>query len=153
MKSLTCNELEWRLMRACLTVLLVGWASWAAAQDLRRYTIRIDLPGGGALSGLCLVRTGGGQDAMSVFNEFGIKAFDAVAQGRKGRVKLRNVMAPMDKWLVRRMLARDMAVIMYPDRRLPRRRTLYRHADGSLELTNHRMKITYRLTPIAHATE
>lgn len=100
------------------------------------------------MSGICLIRMEGDRGAMSVVNEFGVKAFDAVCPGAKGRVKLTYVMAPLDKWYIRRVLARDLSVLFRPDRRLPRRRTLERREDGTLVLANRRHKITYRLKPL-----
>lgn len=131
-----------------LAFLLWGAVMAAPAQDLRRYTLHIDLPRDGHLSGICLIRMEGGRGAMSVVNEFGIKAFDAVCPGAKGRVRLHNVMPMLDKWYIRRVLAKDMSVLLRPHRRLPRRRTLERREDGTLVLTNRRFKITYRFKPL-----
>ena len=45
-----------------LLVFLLGTMAWSAsAQDLRRYTLSIDLPKGGHVSGICLIRMEGGQ--------------------------------------------------------------------------------------------
>lgn len=133
----------------CLLAFLFGWAVLSAsAQELRRYTLHIDLPKGGHVSGVCLIRMEGDRGAMSVVNEFGIKAFDAVCPGPRGRVKLSNVMPLLDKWYIRRVLAKDMSVLFRPTRRLPRRRTLERREDGTLVLANKRFKITYRLKPL-----
>ena len=132
-----------------LLVFLLGTMAWSAsAQDLRRYTLSIDLPKGGHVSGICLIRMEGDRGVMSVVNEFGVKAFDAVCPGAKGRVKLPYVMALLDKWYIRRVLSRDLSVLFRPDRRLPRHRTLERREDGTMVLTNRRHKITYRLKPL-----
>lgn len=141
------------------TCLLLAVGLWwgvmtAAAQDLRQYTLHIDLPKGGHISGICLIRMEGDRGAMSVVNEFGVKAFDAVYPGTRRRVKLRHVIGPLDKWYIRRVIAKDMSVLFRPNRRLPRRRTLERRPDGSLILTNKRFKITYRFKPLEYdATE
>lgn len=132
-----------------LLVFLLGTMAWSAsAQDLRRYTLSIDLPKGGHVSGICLIRMEGDRGVMSVVNEFGVKAFDAVCPGAKGRVKLPYVMALLDKWYIRRVLSRDLSVLFRPDCRLPRHRTLERREDGTMVLTNRRHKITYRLKPL-----
>lgn len=132
-----------------LLVFLLGtMARSASAQDLRRYTLSIDLPKGGHVSGICLIRMEGDRGVMSVVNEFGVKAFDAVCPGAKGRVKLPYVMALLDKWYIRRVLSRDLSVLFRPDCRLPRHRTLERREDGTMVLTNRRHKITYRLKPL-----
>ena len=132
-----------------LLVFLLGtMARSASAQDLRRYTLSIDLPKGGHVSGICLIRMEGDRGVMSVVNEFGVKAFDAVCPGAKGRVKLPYVMALLDKWYIRRVLSRDLSVLFRLDCRLPRHRTLERREDGTMVLTNRRHKITYRLKPL-----
>ena len=97
-----------------LVFFLWGMGLSASAQDLRRYTLSIDLPKGGHVSGICLVRMEGDRGVMSVVNEFGVKAFDAVCPGAKGRVKLPYVMAPLDKWYIRRVLAKDLSVLFRP---------------------------------------
>lgn len=130
---------------------LLGLAS-AHAQPLRRYAIRIAFPKGG-VSGVCVVRTDEGGGAMSVVNEFGIKAFDAVYSARKGKVELYNVIGLLDRWYVRRTLAADLALVFDPDRHRSRRRTATHGQDGSITLTNKRLKITYHLQPIKDATE
>ena len=126
----------------------MGLSLSASAQNLRRYTFSVYLPRGGHLSGLCPIRLEGDRGAMSVVNEFGVKAFYAVCPGAKGRVKLTYIMAPLDKGYIRRVLARALSVLFRPDRRLPRRRTLERREDGTLVLANRRHKITYRLKPL-----
>lgn len=147
MRCLQFNKV-WPVFFLAFLLAGMGLSLSASAQDLRRYTFSVDLPRGGHLSGICLIRMEGDRGAMSVVNEFGVKAFDAVCPGAKGRVKLTYVMAPLDKWYIRRVLVRDLSVLFRPDRRLPRRRTLERREDGTLVLANRRHKITYRLKPL-----
>ena len=138
-----------KTLSGVLLVLLVwGMGLSASAQNLRRYALFIDLPKGAHISGICLIRMEGDRGVMSVVNEFGVKAFDAVCPGAKGRVKLPYVMALLDKWYIRRVLSRDLSVLFRPDCRLPRHRTLERREDGTMVLTNRRHKITYRLKPL-----
>lgn len=140
-----CNKLLLGWLPAFL--LCLGTMS-VSAQDLCQYSLHIDLPKGAHLSGVCVVRMEDNRGAMSVVNEFGIKVFDAVSPEGKGRVKLYNLIPLLDKWYVRRVLAKDMSAILCPHRRLPRRRTLERQMDGTLVLTNKRWKITYRFKPL-----
>ena len=85
---------------------------------------------------------------MSVINEFGIKAFDAVYTGEKDRVKLENVIPPLNRWYVRKVIAKDMSFLFNPGKKLSRRRSLSREADGSIVLSNKRFNIVYNLQPI-----
>lgn len=148
------KRLPWNERIFLLIFLVVAGVSALSAQQLRRYAIRISLPRGGSLTGVCLIRHTDEGGAMSVINEFGIKAFDAVYTARKGKVRLLNLIPPLDRRIVRRVLAKDMAVLFRPEGRLPRRRRLTRAPDGSLTLTNRRFKITYHLQPIdQHVTE
>lgn len=136
-------------MRGLLWVLalLLGIGS-VYAQDLRRYNMFITFPKGGSLSGVCLIRMSGADGVMSVMNEFGIKAFDAVYTAKKDKVKLRNVVGMLDKWYIRKVIAKDMSYLFNPKKKISKRRAMEHEADGSILLTNKRFKITYRLQPI-----
>ena len=76
------KRLPWNERIFLLIFLLVAGVSALSAQQLRRYAIRISLPRGGSLTGVCLIRHTDEGGAMSVINEFGIKAFDAVYTAR-----------------------------------------------------------------------
>lgn len=135
-----------------ILVFLAGIGS-AYSQDLHRYNIFITLPKGGSVSGLCILRMDENGGAMSVINEFGIKAFDAIYTASNGKVKLHNVIGPLDKWYIRRVIAKDMSVLFHPDKKLPKHRSVLRKEDGSILLTNKCFKINYHLHPIDHAAE
>ena len=124
------------------------WGGMAQAQELRHYAIDISLPKGGHLSGVCIIRTEGENGVMSVINEFGIKAFDAVYTGKKNRVKLKNVIPPLNRWYVRKVIAKDMSFLFNPDKKLSRHRSLSREENGSIVLSNKRFNIVYNLQPI-----
>lgn len=124
------------------------WGGMVQAQELQHYAIDISLPKGGHLSGVCIIHMEGGNGVMSVINEFGIKAFDAVYTGEKDRVKLENVIPPLNRWYVRKVIAKDMSFLFNPGKKLSRRRSLSREADGSIVLSNKRFNIVYNLQPI-----
>lgn len=155
-RSMTpCSRLnKWRsFARSVFLALLLGvGALSASAEGLRQYTIRVSFPRG-SVTGLCLIRTDSAGGAMSVVNEFGIKAFDAVYTAGKGKVKLLNVIGPLDRWIIRQGIAKDLSLFFDPERKVPRRRIFVRGEDGSMRLTNKRFKITYDLRPIEHAKE
>lgn len=138
----------------CALSLLLLWEAGAIqAQELRQYSIRISFPKGGSISGLCIIRMEGDGGVMSVVNEFGIKAFDAIYTKKRDKVKLRNVIAPLDRWYIRKGIAKDMSLLFNPERKSVRNRVLVREADSSITLTNRRFKITYHLRPIENVTE
>lgn len=137
---------EWTVLLLACFLFVAGEA--VQAQELRYYNIDISLPKGGHLSGICIIRMEGADGAMSVVNQFGIKAFDAVYRGDKNKVKIRNVMPMLDKWYIRRVVAKDMSFLFNPDRKVSRCRHLLCKDDGSMKLSNNRFKIIYSLQPI-----
>ncbi|MDO4164503.1 MAG: hypothetical protein Q4D56_08985 [Bacteroides sp.] len=143
------------LMQGCISAfLLVLSIASAYAQEVCTYSIYISFPKGNTLSGVCVTRMEqNGDGALSIVNEFGIKAFDALYTADKDKLKLQNVIKMLDKWYMRRVIAKDMALILNPHKKIPKSRTVSRPEDGSILLTNKRFKITYQLQPIDHVTE
>lgn len=135
-----------------LCVLLLPLGLLQAQDRVAEYRMRIVSPKG-EVSGICVVRTDSAGGAMSVVNEFGIKAFDATYTRRRNRVRLCNVFAPLDKWYIRRVLAVDMSLVFDPERALPCGRVLSREEDGSMSVINKRFDIKYYLQPIDDVTE
>lgn len=75
--------------------------------ETTRYTVAIAFKKA-SFSGICVVRRMGGTIAGSVVNEFGIRAFDFKMSVDRRRVKLLNVMKPLDKCLIRKAIAHDL---------------------------------------------
>lgn len=95
----------------------------------------------GEMSGLCIVRKDGGGGALSVINQFGIKAFDAIYDGRRNRIKLFNVVGPLDRCRIKRVIAKDL-------------RPLFQVSDTSaIGITNKRYGINYKLVPLEDAEQ
>ena len=138
--------------RLLVFLLLLGVLS-ASSQNLYRYSIRIELPRDRSLSGICIIRMEEKERALSIINEFGIKAFDAVYSDKKGKVKLYNVVTPLNKRFVRRLLAKDMSLLLCPEKKHPKNRNLSHEENGSIILTNKRFKITYFLNPLEDVVE
>lgn len=151
---LLSDKMKGRICSWLLMSLLIFGTMMVHAQELRQYHIHVSFPKGGAVSGVCVVRMNGGEGKMSVINEFGIKVFDAVYSDDKSKVKLFNVIAPLDKWYIRRVIAKDMCLIFHPDgRKMPKRRVFTYNDDGSMTLINKRFDIVYQLHPIDYVTE
>ncbi len=72
-----------------------------------RYTVAITFKNA-SFSGICVAKRMDGIIAGSVVNEFGIRAFDFKMSENRRRVKLLNVMKPLDKCLIRKTIARDL---------------------------------------------
>ena len=138
--------------KSILCVLWLPLGLLQAQDRVAEYRMRIVSPKG-EVSGICVVRTDSAGGAMSVVNEFGIKAFDATYTRRRNRVRLCNVFAPLDKWYIRRVLAVDMSLVFDPERALPCGRVLSREEDGSMSVINKRFDIKYYLQPIDDVTE
>lgn len=75
--------------------------------ETTRYTVAITYKNA-SFSGICVVKRMDGIIAGSMVNEFGIRAFDFKMSGNRRRVKLLNVMKPLDKCLIRKTIARDL---------------------------------------------
>lgn len=121
---------------------------WASSQSLRYYRIDIQLPKDRHISGICIIRTEGNDGAMSVINEFGIKAFDAVYQKEKNKIKLQHVIGPLNKWYKRKIIAKDMRLFFNPEENQSRHRNVEYNKDGSILLQNKRFNIIYHLQPM-----
>ena len=72
-----------------------------------RYTVAITFKNA-SFSGICVVKNIGTQIAGTIVNEFGIRAFDFTMSRDRRRVRLLNVMKPLDKCLIRKTIARDL---------------------------------------------
>ena len=72
-----------------------------------RYTVAITFKSA-SFSGICVAKRMDGVFAGSIVNEFGIRAFDFTMTSDRRRVRLLNVMKPLDKCLIRKTIARDL---------------------------------------------
>ncbi len=127
---------------------LISVPLWAFSQSLRYYRIDIRLPKDHRVSGICVIRTKGNDGAMSVINEFGIKAFDAIYQGKKNKIKLRHVINPLNKWYKRKIIAKDMRLLFNSEENQCGHRNVEYNKDGSILLRDKRFNIIYHLQPM-----
>lgn len=78
-----------------------------AGDESTRYTVAITFKNA-SFSGICVVKNIGTQIAGTIVNEFGIRSFDFTMSRDRRRVRLLNVMKPLDKCLIRKTIARDL---------------------------------------------
>lgn len=76
-----------------------------------RYEATIEMKKG-YLSGICVLLNDAGIIKGSLFNEFGISAIDFTYDPKLGKVKLCNVIKMMNKWYIKRVLRKDLAMLM-----------------------------------------
>lgn len=119
------------------------------ADSLTRTEVRI-ARGETAIGGLCLMKRTSEEIRGSVINQFGIRAFDFVYHCSSRKVTLKNLVAFLDKWYIRRTLKGDLSFLFSAD--VPadgllrvKRREL-RVGSDSVELRNLRRQITYTFT-------
>ena len=144
-----------RLVAALMVALLWPCRSIAVV-PVGDYTLLMSARGH-EITGLCILSTadGAGEDAIvgTVVNEFGVKAFDITYSG--GKAKVKNVIGPMNRWYIRRVLSRDWSfIIRHLAGRQPMvegKREMQVTAEGDVVVTNHRFRISYTLTPMKQA--
>lgn len=115
--------------------LLAGVQKGAGEENVCRYTMEISYPRG-EISGLCIIRKSEDGGALSVINQFGIKAFDAAYDSRRERIRLSNVIGPLDRCRIKRIIAKDL-------------RPLFQNADtAAIFIENKRFGIKYKFVPL-----
>lgn len=99
----------------------------------REYNLLMQVRGQ-ELTSICMMNVSAdGSVVGTVVNEMGMKAFDFTYE--RGKAKVLNVVAFLDKWYIRRVLRKDLAYI------LPR-------LEADKECHYERRWITYTFTPI-----
>lgn len=68
-----------------------------------------------SLTGIMVLKLDGDTLRGSVVNEFGIRAFDLEGLPGKKKLKISNVINPLDKWYIRRSLSRDLVKLINSD--------------------------------------
>lgn len=106
---------------------------------------------GHELTGLCIVNEVSEDTVMgTIVNEFGVKAFDFSIDNGKGRVF--NVIRPLDKWYIRRVLKGDFGFIFNNMKRgqdlIIKKRHLSFMPNGEIHVRNEKYKIRYTFTPM-----
>src|SRR5574344_1685543 len=115
-----------------------------------RYNVSI-LAKKAEVTGIFALKDNGEQIVGSVFNEFGIKAFDIIFIKTKSKVKLMNVVGFLNKWYIRKVIKADMKYLFMLDKKekdVDKNRLVHRLADGTTILKNLKYHLDYTFTPI-----
>lgn len=124
----------------------------------RQYNVGIQARGNN-ISGIALMeQAADGGIVGTIVNEFGVKVFDFMRTS--GKTKLLNVIAPLNKWYIRRILKKDVGIILSslydttsPAKIAKGKRIVEQETDGRLTLTNQRYKIVYTFSPMIETDE
>ena len=90
----------------------------------------------GSISGICALVNDDDTIKGAIVNEFGITALDFYYVIDKDEVKLENVITMLDKWYIKRVIAKDL------------RELLHALKGGKTTYYNEKYKIRYALTPM-----
>lgn len=100
----------------------------------------IEMPRG-HISGICILLREGSQIKGSLFNEFGISALDFIYDADKDKVKITAAMAFIDKWYIKRVLRKDLRLV------------LCGLEQGQCTYTNSKRNIVYQFSMLDDETE
>ncbi len=111
---------------------------------------------GHELTGICIVNEDpSGELTGTVVNEFGVKAFDFMI--KNGKAKVLNVIGPLDKWYIRKVLRGDIGFAFRHIRLRQdvtvKKRTISFNENGDILVENRKYKICYTFTPIMASDE
>ncbi len=142
------------LLRSSVILLMTLLSITSHAEDLE-YNLVMNARGH-EITSLCIMRTEeDGSIIGTVANEFGVKSFDFTY--RKGKAKVLNVIGPLNKWYIRRVLRGDMQLLLSnfltKTNASKKGRTVSFLPNDNIRLENHRFNITYTLSPIAEQAE
>ena len=134
-----------RLLITCLIFVSVFRATTLHAQhtfpiyegEKVKYNAMIQMPNA-YISGVCVLLNESGVIKGCMFNEFGITMLDFTFSPDKQKVKLNHVIKIMDKWYIKRLLRKDLVLLMSSLQK------------GESEYYNEHRKITYQFIPIPH---
>ncbi len=93
------------------------------------------------ISGICGMLFEDGKLKASVVNEFGLSAMDFEYNPQKDKVKIINVIKKLDHWYIKRILKRDLRILIHNLRQ------------GINKYENTKYEITYTFQPLQPITE
>jgi hypothetical protein len=150
-----------RSILALISALLVGGLCFSSAQEVQlsetvdssvvdtwEYHITIDARGN-EITGLCIMNVYPDNSIKgTIINEFGTKIFDFSYSSKK-KAKIENVIAPINKWYIRRVLKGDIAFILSNLRQssdvVEKKRSFTVQPNGDISVSNNKYKIYYTL--------
>ena len=116
----------------------------------REYQLLMEIRGR-EVTGICIVNAEDANHMVgTLVNEFGVKAFDFTYAN--GKAKVLNVVGPLNKWYIKKVLKRDFRFILPNLWRgkdvVEKKRRLTVMPNGDIIIRNDRFKIVYTFTPI-----
>lgn len=117
----------------------------------KEYSLAVNIRGR-EITGICIINISADSSIVgTVVNEFGLKAFDFSYSSEKARIF--NVMSPLDKWYIRKILRNDFRFILSNmfvngDVISEKRRTMKKLPNGEITIENNRHKISYTFLPL-----
>lgn len=143
-------------MTRCLTLinllflLLMAVPSLAQEDSIAEYRVEIEARNR-VITGICAIgRQPAGTLAGTIVNEMGMKAFDFRFDGKK--VRLENVFPPINKWYIKRVLRKDMLLLLSNigsrTNAEKGKRSLTFDNDGGMRLQNNRFHIVYSFSKL-----
>jgi hypothetical protein len=150
-----------RRILSLISAILLGGLCLCSAQEVQpfesvdtsivdtwEYHITIDARGN-EITGLCIMNVYTDNSIKgTIINEFGTKIFDFSCSPKK-KVKIENVIAPINKWYIRRVLKGDLAFILSHIEQssdvVEKKRSFTVQPNGDISVNNNKYKIYYTL--------
>lgn len=132
-------SISWLLLTSVLPIEAQSLFPDSVGQK-QKYAATIEMKKG-YISGICMMANEGEVVKGCLFNEFGISAIDFSYRPTDGKVKLLGVIKMLDKWYIKRVLRRDLALLMQNLRM------------GKEAYRDEKYKIDYKFTILNDATE
>lgn len=123
-----------------ISFLLLSCMAQPMMAQKSKYAATIEMKKG-YISGICFLSEEGDMIKGSLFNEFGISAFDFTYLRSKQKVKLENVIKMLDKWYIKRVLRKDMVHVLENLQR------------GVTSYSNDKYHINYQFSRLKDETE
>ena len=150
-----------RRILSLISAILLGGLCLCSAQEVQpfesvdtsivdtwEYHITIDARGN-EITGLCIMNVYTDNSIKgTIINEFGTKIFDFSYSSKK-KAKIENVIAPINKWYIRRVLKGDLAFILshigQSSDVVEKKRSFTVQPNGDISVNNNKYKIYYTL--------
>ena len=119
-----------------------------AGVDIREYNVLMQVRGR-EMTGICVMQTEADSSIVgTMITEMGVKIFDFTYSN--GKAKVMNVIAPLNKWYIRKVLRQDMEFMIAKGEAMRKKskREFVQMQDGSFKVNNNRYKIYYTFTPM-----
>ena len=125
-------------------------ASAANDSNVAEYNLQMNIRGR-EMTCICVMEKHSDGDIVgTVVTEFGVKIFDFTCE--KGKTKVLNVLGPLNKWYIRKVIKGDIAFILNNMNQggeiSKRKRHLTIKPNGVIIMNNDRFKICYTFTPM-----